>query len=226
MDMMDDRRTGFWCSAATLVVSAFAPLAALDAATVAVSGSRQHINIVNPPGTGRCAAIPRDPPYAATVDIVPGPGIPSSTGSTDQFGAFAGTMSHCIISAPPTLVEEGIFRWEFASGDILEGTYTGAVMTTGVPDLFDATIDYLVTGGTGLFLGASGWMFETGSFLRLANPQGPGFITDWTGTFSGTLSLPAIPEPATWSMLILGFGVVGMVARRRRARAGLGVGTG
>lgn len=28
--------------------------------------------------------------------------------------------------------------------------------------------------------------------------------------------VPAVPEPATWAMMILGFGVVGMAARRRR----------
>jgi hypothetical protein len=33
----------------------------------------------------------------------------------------------------------------------------------------------------------------------------------------------AIPEPTTWAMMILGFGAVGAVARRRRAgrRSGL-----
>ena len=35
------------------------------------------------------------------------------------------------------------------------------------------------------------------------------------GAFSGTLSLAAIPEPATWAMMIGGFGMVGAAARRR-----------
>jgi hypothetical protein len=206
-------------AAAALLLTATA-LTPADAASVAVSGARQHINIVNPPGTGRCAAIPRVPPYIATVDIVPGPGIPSSTGSDDRFGSFAGTMSHCIVTPPPTAVAEGLFSWEFEDGDLLEGTYTGAVTATDTPDFFDATIDYLVTGGTGRFLGASGVMFETGSFLRGPNPQGPGFITDWSGTYSGRLSLPAIPEPATWALMIAGFGLVGVAARRRTGREG------
>lgn len=35
--------------------------------------------------------------------------------------------------------------------------------------------------------------------------------------FSGT---PAVPEPASWAMLIAGFGLTGAALRRRRARAG------
>ena len=35
------------------------------------------------------------------------------------------------------------------------------------------------------------------------------------GAFSGTLSLAAVPEPATWAMMIGGFGMIGAAARRR-----------
>jgi hypothetical protein len=35
-------------------------------------------------------------------------------------------------------------------------------------------------------------------------------------TFSATITPPAVPEPATWAMMIVGFGVVGAAARRRR----------
>ncbi|MFZ4382319.1 MAG: PEPxxWA-CTERM sorting domain-containing protein, partial [Sandarakinorhabdus sp.] len=31
------------------------------------------------------------------------------------------------------------------------------------------------------------------------------------------VSLTAVPEPATWAMLIVGFGMVGFAARRRKA---------
>ncbi len=37
-----------------------------------------------------------------------------------------------------------------------------------------------------------------------------------TGTADGVPPAPGIPEPATWAMLILGFGLVGSAARRRR----------
>jgi hypothetical protein len=34
--------------------------------------------------------------------------------------------------------------------------------------------------------------------------------------YTGTPGLSAVPEPATWAMMILGFGLVGGVMRRRQ----------
>ena len=39
------------------------------------------------------------------------------------------------------------------------------------------------------------------------------------GSYSGTLNIqtvPAVPEPATWAMMLLGFGATGLMIRRRR----------
>ena len=40
-----------------------------------------------------------------------------------------------------------------------------------------------------------------------------GFVIDGGG--GGTVSPPAIPEPATWATLLIGFGAVGVAARRK-----------
>jgi hypothetical protein len=42
------------------------------------------------------------------------------------------------------------------------------------------------------------------------------------GSYSGTLNIqtvPAVPEPATWAMMLLGFGATGLMIRRRRRPA-------
>lgn len=37
-----------------------------------------------------------------------------------------------------------------------------------------------------------------------------------TGTFNGTANLSAVPEPATWALMLLGFGGIGAALRRHR----------
>ena len=56
--------------------------------------------------------------------------------------------------------------------------------------------------------------------FNLAAPSNVGFfilddnLSDNSGGIS--LSIAAVPEPATWAMMIIGFGAVGVAARRRR----------
>jgi hypothetical protein len=52
-------------------------------------------------------------------------------------------------------------------------------------------------------------VFKTGSFQLTA------FIPGIPG--NGTLTIAAVPEPASWAMLIAGFGLTGAVMRRRKA---------
>jgi hypothetical protein len=40
-----------------------------------------------------------------------------------------------------------------------------------------------------------------------------------TATYSGTISFAAVPEPATWAMMLMGFGAIGFAMRRRRRPA-------
>lgn len=62
-----------------------------------------------------------------------------------------------------------------------------------------------------------------GEFAREYNnaanghPGGTG-ASRW-GTWVAVVNVTAVPEPATWGMMMLGFGMVGMVARRRRTIA-------
>lgn len=66
--------------------------------------------------------------------------------------------------------------------------------------------------GTTIFGGASisNGLGGHGAIFRFSNAA-------TAGTFSGT---PAVPEPASWAMLIAGFGLTGAALRRRRARTG------
>ena len=44
-------------------------------------------------------------------------------------------------------------------------------------------------------------------------------LNDFTAASTGSFSASAVPEPATWGLMITGFGMMGLMARRRRADA-------
>jgi len=146
----------------------------VNTSPLALTGTRENVNPLLPPGSGRCA-----PQYFNTVVIAPGK--LSSTG-TSNVGSFVSDQSHCLLSAPPTSYVDGKFTWTFAGGDTLTGTYSGNVNSTATPGSFQATEDLVITGGTGRFVGASGTISDAGP-LSLANGTGT-----FKGAFTGTLN--------------------------------------
>jgi hypothetical protein len=86
------------------------------------------------------------------------------------------------------------------------------------------------------FLGAGGSVLSTGSYAISANGQN--FFDALGGAFTsvtisstaalsdvrqirlgGIAAASAVPEPATWALMLMGFGAVGFSMRRRRATA-------
>ncbi len=105
------------------------------------------------------------------------------------------------------------------------GTFNGSTIT-GLATPFGANNLYYVTGPT--FVDGSGLGFRTaaGTNVNLFF-QGSGgrYRVNTTGPFTSSFvnatssAAAAVPEPATWGLMILGFGVVGASLRRRRAPA-------
>ncbi len=98
----------------------------------------------------------------------------------------------------------------FGSGNTLSGTYTPTTNT--------------FIGGSSYTLGGLTYTLEEFSFRRtlgdavsqtVATPGGDG--NDYSGNFRVS-ALTAVPEPATWALMILGFGAVGGAMRRRTVR--------
>ncbi len=74
--------------------------------------------------------------------------------------------------------------------------------------------------------GFSGWFTETFRFTATGTTQVLSFLAHGTpegvppfSLLDGVSLQAAVPEPASWAMLIAGFGLVGAAARRRRAVA-------
>lgn len=189
-----------------MALALVAPGVAAQAATVVFSGSRMNVDAPGAPsarcGTLTTASIRNDPPTA------------TSTG-TSNFGAFTPTLSHCIqlplSPNAPTPFSLGEFIFSFESGDTLFGSYSGSV-TPVAPGQFSIAQTHTVAGGTGLFAGATGSFDSSGSLSFLTGRPAV------QQTFDGNLNVPAVPEPITWIMMIIGFGAIGFSMRNAPRR--------
>ncbi len=180
------------------------------ATTLPFAGTFANTNAPGATG-GRCAvltvSISNTPPFSAT--------------GNSNFGSFTGSQSHCLDGAPPVALGspdrpyyDGVFTYNFASGDTLTGTYTGLLSNAGTFGIVNNVQNFLVTGGTGMFSNATGSFLGTG---QLRFDQGP---PSSTLTISrGTINVSAVPEPAAWGMMMMGFGAIGAMARSRRRLA-------
>ncbi|MDB5424486.1 MAG: hypothetical protein JWQ29_1902 [Phenylobacterium sp.] len=198
---------------ALLAGGATAPMTSADAATVMFSGTQSNTNAPGVAG-GRCAGF--------TVSIAnAGPFF--STGASN-FGSFTTSQSHCLDSPPPIAAgsdavpyHDGLFTYAFADGDTLFGAYAGTLTNSGVTGLINNLQTFSITGGSGRFAGATGGFLGTGTITF-----GPGSPPLSRLAFSGEINAPAIPEPATWALLIVGFGFAGTALRSQARRRAVG----
>ena len=174
-----------------------------EAATI-FTGTRTNVDAPGP-AAARCSGrttsnIRHEPPTATSV-------------GTSNLGSFTPTLSHCfslpLSSSAPNIFDLGQFTFTFANGDTLLGTYSGELnfISAGLYSVFQT---HVVTGGTGAFLNATGTFDSAGT---LSFPGGRPTVQQ---SFLGTLNLPAVPEPATWVMMLTGFMVIGHSLRSRR----------
>jgi len=186
-----------------------ATVIASGADALAFSGAFSNTNPPAAPG-GRCA----------TLTVTIGNVAPFFATGTSNFGNFTGSQSHCIDTAPPVAVGapdvpyyDGRFVYSFASGDTLTGTYSGLLTNAGM-GIVGNVQNFIVTGGSGLFAAATGSFLGTGQLRFTGGPPSA------TLTISrGVINVAAVPEPASWALLIAGFGTTGVALRRRRTVA-------
>lgn len=104
----------------------------------------------------------------------------------------------------------------------ITGTFNGSSIT-GLGNAFGANNLYYLSGpffvdGNGLGFttaaGISANLFITNDTAYRVNTQGAGLLTGLVTATSSPVAA-AVPEPATWAMMLLGFGAVGFGMRRR-----------
>lgn len=106
----------------------------------------------------------------------------------------------------------------FADGAVITGQYvfgTGAQTGGTFQNGTSATV-----GGTTYTLNGFGWDRSRADNVSAYRAESGGDPYDYTGQFSYSAISAAVPEPATWAMLVLGFGVLGGAMRTRARKAG------
>ncbi|WP_225883149.1 PEPxxWA-CTERM sorting domain-containing protein [Sphingomonas aliaeris] len=96
----------------------------------------------------------------------------------------------------------------FGDGAVITGDYVGSTFTAGSSTTVGNTT-YAMTG--------FGWDRSPANNVgRYSLVTAGSDENDYTGQFSFSQQVAAVPESATWGMMILGFGMIGGAARRRR----------
>jgi hypothetical protein len=167
--------------------------------TLTFTGSVDTSN--NPPAApnvGRCGA---PAPPNLLVSLNPGSGI-------SNLGSFTQTLSHCINVATGN-ISNGLFTFDFGGGNTFFGTMAGTITLPPVGGVAPFAETFTLTGGTGLFGGASGTLIASGTVTF--NPSG---TTNTHADFNGTIN--TVPEPTTLLLLGTGLAGVGAAVRKRR----------
>jgi hypothetical protein len=84
---------------------------------------------------------------------------------------------------------------------------------------YDVYVAFNILLSAGPLVGPATMDFSNTATIGIAAPQG-GSFTSSSGEFLGFAQTPStgvVPEPASWAMLIAGFGLIGATLRRRRA---------
>ena len=134
---------------------------------------------------------------------------PASTVGTSSLGNFTLGTSTCLSLGGGASF--GSFIIDFGA-DAFSGTFDGGSTATATPGISDTAWLFTILDGTGRFAGSSGTLDATGIADARTRP------THVSIDFVGDIGAPAVPEPATWVLMIFGFGGIGLAMRRRRRR--------
>jgi len=133
------------------------------------------------------------------------PGFDIATGDVDVLVTFNLTATTAVnassfTSSPPPV--------NFASASIFAGTFTARPTGTAIAS---STTQQSFNGSN--FIGISPTTLQQGRYTIAVR----GTATGATSIGSSiSFSAPAVPEPATWGLMLVGFGVVGAGLRSRR----------
>jgi hypothetical protein len=176
-----------------------------------------------------CAIAAASPASAAKPIVATLPAVESACDMSlptpdaiDCAGYFAGNLLNNSPTDATNQVDaiaslDGDFTFDGDFNSLISGTLENGNELHFGQTLFGETI---IGAHFGNVAGAAGnvsvfWLFDFGAagvdFITLDDPAGFSNAALYT-----TAAAPGVPEPATWAMLLLGFGAAGFAIRRRR----------
>ena len=132
---------------------------------------------------------------------------PVSTVGHSTLGDFTYSTSTCLSVGGG--LSNGSFTINFGT-DAFSGTFDGGSTPTSTSGISDTAWLFTILSGTGRFAGASGTFQGAGLADARTRP------THVAISFIGDINAPAVPEPASWGLMIVGFAGLGAAMRRRR----------
>jgi hypothetical protein len=214
--------TKFLAAAAMAALAGFASLPANAAVNLIADG-----NFDTPLSAGNYTTYSAPQTFGAgsvwsvtsgSVDEIGNYWLPPSTGggSVDLSGNAAGAIQQSFNAAA------GDYTLQF----YLSGNPDGGLLTTKqiTVSIGGISQDFFYTLGGANSKSNMNYILETLAFTSLGGPDTLTFKSDTDGAFGGVIggvNVSAVPEPATWAMLLLGFGGIGWRLRRRQTQTGM-----
>src|SRR3989337_3011287 len=143
----------------------------------------------------------------------------------DDIDAFLLSLAGSEFFGATLLGEPGAFNHEFEFSILGDSSANSSVTTTLLSgndvDFASIFLDGFAFTQVGFDPGAENWELSavnltSGTHSIFVNGSVVG--TSNNGSYSGLLNVATVPEPATWAMMLLGFGAVGATMRFRRRR--------
>ena len=133
----------------------------------------------------------------------------STVGHSTTLGDFTLETHTCLAIAGANAPSFGTFTIDFGA-DSFSGTFDGGSTFSDTPGISDTAWLFTILDGTGRFLGATGTLEAAGLADARTRP------THVVIGFIGDILTPAVPEPGSWALMLLGFGAIGLAMRRRQ----------
>lgn len=118
-----------------------------------------------------------------------------------------------------------VFSFFVADNSLANSSFTTSILGGNDIDFSSIFLDSSGFIQTGFDPGAEQWELSPvsiGAGVHNITVKGSVVGTSQDGSYTGTLNVvnqPAVPEPSTWAMMLVGFGAVGGAMRRRKAAA-------